>query len=172
MRIRRIISTRAGNDHVVRVEQVVTPAAKHVVAARSANDPVVAQIAEQDIVAVTKRAPDVDAFRMVEIEEEPGNLVERLRLVVRRELAGTQSAVTEDIARVAGVVEAEVQDDAVATVGIRARTIKNSKPAGDGFGTRHRVVARAAVDEVVAETAEDAEDRKQADDQQRGQLNQ
>jgi hypothetical protein len=52
MRVSRVVRTVARIQIVIAVQQIVAEAAEHIVAARSAHEPIVAQIAEECIIAI------------------------------------------------------------------------------------------------------------------------
>src|SRR5262249_37266839 len=96
LRVGHVIEPAGGRQVIVRIEQVVAPAAIHVVAARATNDPVIAVIAKQDVIAVCmcraignalgrwrRTAGHEDSLVLVEVQEELSNGYSRLTLIER-----------------------------------------------------------------------------------------
>ena len=169
-----VVQPAGGRQLVVDVDQVVAPAGPDRVAAGAADHPVVAEIAEDDVVAVGGhrriRSPDDPvsverAFGLVEVErplearpglrQRPGrrqqDLAQRVVRVVQRELRRGR-VVAEHVARID-----------------RMRVVASDRPADPGaglvvvgdvrerrrLGARDRVFAGAAVEGVVAQSAVD-----------------
>ena len=138
MRVGRVVRAARGVLVIVGVQQIVAPAAVHIVAPGAADDPVVTVVAEELVVAVGVHravgdARDRRAFVLVEVEKEARHLGARVVLVVGGELARVR-VVAEHVARVR-----------------RPRV-----EVGQRLGAGDRVVAAAAVHPVAAEaTVED-----------------
>ena len=120
---------------VVGIDQVVTPAAVHRVAAGAAHQPVVTEVAEDAVVAVAadRRAAGNERSFQIEVEHEAIDAAHGLVLEVLRKFASAQFAVAQYVA------------------GVR-RSCVNGRQR---FGTRDAVVAPATVQCVVAPAAED-----------------
>ena len=137
MRIRRVVQAASRVEIVVDVDEIVTPAAVDIIAPGAAHQPVVAHIAEDLVFAVATHraigyAGDCRTFRLIKIEQEAGNLCERIVFVVLGKFAGGR-VVAQHVAR-------------VGRLGVELR---------QSFCSGDRIVARSAVQPVAAQATVD-----------------
>ena len=168
--IAAVVQPAVRGEDVVEVDEVVAPAAEDLVAASAAHRPVVAQIAEDAVVAVRRHAGigclpgdpmRVDrSLRGVEVQDplEPGSglrqrtrrreqdLAQRIVCVVERELGGRR-VVAERVPRVERMEEVALGDGADLHA---VRVVVGRVRHWQRFRARDRVIARSAVDRVVA----------------------
>ncbi len=92
MGVRHIVSAGVGGEVIIGVEKIVAPAAVEVIFAGPAHQPIISEIAEDGIVAVTvdvlvREGTDgtgalLDPFRFIEVEQEAIDPEEAFRAVL------------------------------------------------------------------------------------------
>ena len=165
MRVGDVVEVAVGAEVVVDVHQVVAPATEELVLTGAADDPVVAEVTEDRVVAVTApwcRSATPSLLRKLRKNSLPAGPEHDLRHrrrtrrrartrwpTCRIEVDAVRDVVAEHVTRVERPVE-------VAAHGEReVESVVGDVRLTERLGARHRVVAGTAVQGVVAQAAED-----------------